>query len=43
VVSRYRKDMRRAWNRINAVPAGKLETRFGTIEYAEKTWGSPCW
>ena len=43
MVSQYREDMRRAWDRINAVPAGRLETRFGTIQYAEKGQGFPCW
>jgi hypothetical protein len=38
-VSRYREDMRRAWDRINAVPAGRLETGFGTVEYAQKGRG----
>jgi 2-hydroxy-6-oxonona-2,4-dienedioate hydrolase len=37
----YRKDMQRAWERINSVAAGKLETRFGTIQYAEKDEGFP--
>lgn len=40
-MSRYREDMRLAWDRINAVPAGRLETRFGTIEYTEKGQGVP--
>jgi pimeloyl-ACP methyl ester carboxylesterase len=40
-VSRYREDMRLAWDRINAVPAGRLETRFGTIEYTGKGQGVP--
>ncbi len=35
----YRKDMQRAWDRINSVAAGKLQTRFGTIQYAEKGEG----
>ena len=34
--SSYRQDMQRAWERIAAVPKGKLETRFGTVEYAER-------
>jgi pimeloyl-ACP methyl ester carboxylesterase len=40
-VSRYREDMRRAWNRINAVPAERLETGFGTVEYTQKGRGVP--
>ena len=35
----YRQDMQRAWDRINSVAAGKLQTRFGTIQYAEKGKG----
>lgn len=37
VVATYREDMRRAGERINSFPAQRLETRFGTIEYAD--WG----
>jgi len=33
--------MQRAWERIAAVPTGKLETRFGTVEYAERGAGLP--
>lgn len=39
----YRSDMQRAWDRINTVAAGRLQTRFGTIQYAEKARGFPCW
>jgi pimeloyl-ACP methyl ester carboxylesterase len=41
VASRYRQDMQRAWSRIAAVPTGKLETRLGTVEYAEQGAGQP--
>jgi pimeloyl-ACP methyl ester carboxylesterase len=41
MASRYRQDMQRAWNRIAAIPTGKLETRFGTVEYAERGAGPP--
>jgi hypothetical protein len=34
-VATYREDMRRAWERINSFPTQGLETRFGTIEYAD--------
>lgn len=37
----YREDMQRAWDRIDSVRSQKLETRFGTIEYAEKGDGLP--
>lgn len=37
----YRKDMQRAWDRINSVAAGRLQTGFGTIEYAVKGQGLP--
>ncbi len=37
----YREDMRRAWQRINSVPARRLETRFGTIEHAVEGEGVP--
>jgi pimeloyl-ACP methyl ester carboxylesterase len=40
-VSRYRQDMRRAWDRINAVPSGRLDTGFGAIEYTDKGQGVP--
>jgi pimeloyl-ACP methyl ester carboxylesterase len=33
--------MQRAWERIAAIPTGKLETRFGTVEYAERGAGLP--
>src|SRR5215207_8861068 len=33
--------MQRAWSRIAAIPAGKLETRLGTVEYAERGAGLP--
>ena len=39
--SSYRQDMQRAWSRIAAIPAGKLETRLGTVEYAERGAGLP--
>jgi len=42
-MSRYREDMRRAWDRINAVPSGRLETGFGAIEYIDKGQGSRFW
>jgi 2-hydroxy-6-oxonona-2,4-dienedioate hydrolase len=41
VPSSYRQDMQRAWSRIAAIPAGKLETRLGTVEYAERGAGLP--
>jgi pimeloyl-ACP methyl ester carboxylesterase len=37
----YRSDMQRAWDRINSVAAGRLQTMFGTIQYAEKGEGLP--
>jgi pimeloyl-ACP methyl ester carboxylesterase len=37
----YRSDMQRAWDRINTVAAGRLRTRFGTIQYADKGQGLP--
>jgi pimeloyl-ACP methyl ester carboxylesterase len=37
----YREDMRRAWDRISSFPTKRLETRFGTIEYADQGDGSP--
>jgi pimeloyl-ACP methyl ester carboxylesterase len=37
----HREDMRRAWDRINAFPTQRLETRFGTIEYADQGEGLP--
>lgn len=40
-MGRYRQDMRRAWSRIAAIPTGKLETRLGTVEYAERGAGLP--
>jgi hypothetical protein len=33
--------MRRAWDRIKAVPAKRLGTGFGTIEYTQKGLGVP--
>jgi pimeloyl-ACP methyl ester carboxylesterase len=33
--------MRRAWDRINSFPTQRLETRFGTIEYADRGDGVP--
>jgi pimeloyl-ACP methyl ester carboxylesterase len=41
IVATYREDMRRAWERINAFPTRRLETRFGTIEYADRGAGVP--
>ena len=35
----YREDMRRAWERFNSFPTQRLETRFGTIEYADQGEG----
>lgn len=40
-MGRYRKDMQPAWDRINAVPAERLKTRFGAIEYTQKGRGVP--
>lgn len=40
-MSRYREDMRRAWDRINSFPTQRLESRFGTIEYADEGEGLP--
>lgn len=37
----YRQDMRRAWERINSFPTQRLQTRFGTIEYADQGEGLP--
>jgi hypothetical protein len=37
----YREDMRRAWDRINSFPTQRLETRLGTIAYADQGEGSP--
>jgi hypothetical protein len=37
----YREDMRRAWDRINSFPTQRLQTRFGTIEYADQGEGTP--
>jgi len=37
----YREDMRRAWERINSFPTRRLQTRFGTIEYADQGEGTP--
>jgi pimeloyl-ACP methyl ester carboxylesterase len=41
VPNSYRQDMQRAWERIAAIPTGKLETRLGTVEYAERGAGLP--
>ena len=41
MASRYRQDMQRAWSRIAAIPTGRLETRLGTVEYAERGAGLP--
>jgi pimeloyl-ACP methyl ester carboxylesterase len=40
-MSTYREDMRRAWDRINSFPTQRLESRFGTIEYADEGEGLP--
>jgi pimeloyl-ACP methyl ester carboxylesterase len=40
-VATYREDMRRAWTRINSFPTRRLQTRFGTIEYADQGEGVP--
>jgi Polyketide cyclase / dehydrase and lipid transport len=37
----YRQDMRRAWDRIDSFPTRRLQTRFGTIEYADEGEGLP--
>lgn len=37
----YREDMRRAWDRINSFPTRRLQTRFGTVEYADQGEGLP--
>ena len=37
----YRRDMRRAWDRINSFPAQRLQTRFGFIQYADQGEGLP--
>lgn len=37
----YREDPRRAWDRINSLPTQRLETHFGTIEYADQGDGFP--
>ena len=37
----YRRDMRRAWDRINSFPAQRLPTRFGFIQYADQGEGLP--
>jgi hypothetical protein len=41
VLSRYRQDIQRAWSRIAVVPRQRLETRLGTVEYAERGAGLP--
>jgi pimeloyl-ACP methyl ester carboxylesterase len=41
MLSSYRRDMQRAWNRIRGVPTRRLQTRFGTVEYAERGEGLP--
>jgi hypothetical protein len=33
--------MQRAWERIAAIPTGKLELRLGTVEYALRGAGLP--
>jgi pimeloyl-ACP methyl ester carboxylesterase len=40
-MSTYREDMHRAWERIDSFPRGRLETRLGTIEYADRGEGVP--
>jgi hypothetical protein len=40
-MSTYRQEMGRAWDRINAFPTQRLETRFGAIEYADQGEGVP--
>jgi pimeloyl-ACP methyl ester carboxylesterase len=40
-VTTYREDMRKAWERINSFPTQRLETRLGTIEYADQGEGTP--
>jgi hypothetical protein len=40
-VATYRHDMRKAWDRISSFPAQRLQTRFGTIEYADQGEGLP--
>jgi hypothetical protein len=37
----YREYMRRAWHRINVFPTKRLDTRFGTIKYADEGDGPP--
>jgi pimeloyl-ACP methyl ester carboxylesterase len=37
----YRQEMRRAWDRINSFPTQRLQTPFGTIEYADQGEGLP--
>lgn len=37
----YREDMRRAWERFNSFPTQRLQTRSGTIEYADRGEGVP--
>ena len=39
----YREDMRRTWDRIDFVPQQRLQTRFGTIEYADQAKVCHCW
>jgi hypothetical protein len=41
IVATYREDMRRAWERINSFPTQQLETRLGTIQYADRGEGVP--
>lgn len=41
MIGRYRRDMRRARDRIASAPTAKLRTRFGTVEYAEHGAGTP--
>ena len=37
----YREDMRKAWERINLFPTQRLQTRLGTVEYADQGEGTP--
>jgi pimeloyl-ACP methyl ester carboxylesterase len=37
----YRDDLRRAWARIECFPTQRLQTRLGTIEYADHGQGRP--
>lgn len=41
MMSTYDKDMRRAWGRVHSIPTEKLDTRLGTIEFAQQGEGIP--